>query len=71
MVINNNSNKNNKNSSKDIFHDYSFYQLSKYNNDLIIAKEIIKNNKLKEELTDINSEYNNSKKIYINYYKDN
>ena len=70
-LIKNNSNKNNKNSSKDIFHDYSFYQLSKYNNDLIIAKEIIKNNKLKEELTDINSEYNNSKKIYINYYKDN
>ena len=43
-----NSANNNKYSSKDIFHDYSFCQLSKYNEDLIIAKEIMKNKKLKE-----------------------
>ena len=43
--------------NKDIFHDYSFYQLSKYNDDLILKKEILKNQKLKNELIDINNEY--------------
>ena len=60
-----NSTNNNKYSSKDIFHDYSFCQLSKYNEDLIIAKEIMKNKKLKEELTDIEQEYKNAKEIFI------
>ena len=46
------------NNSKDIFHDYSFYQLSKYNDELILKKEIIKNQKLKNELNHINNEYN-------------
>ena len=46
------------NNSKDIFHDYSFYQLSKYNDELILKKEIIKNQKLKNELAHINNEYN-------------
>ena len=45
------------NNSKDIFHDYSFYQLSKYNDDLILKKEILKNQKLKKELNDINNEF--------------
>ena len=62
--------KNNKtNNSKDIFHDYSFYQLSKYNDDILIAKEILKNNKLKEDLIEINQIYKNSKEDFINYYK--
>ena len=60
-----NSINNNKYSSKDIFHDYSFCQLSKYNEDLIIAKEIMKNKKLKEELTDIEQEYKNEKELFI------
>ena len=60
-----NSANNNKYSSKDIFHDYSFCQLSKYNEDLIIAKEIMKNKKLKEELTDIEQEYKNEKELFI------
>ena len=46
-----NDNINNSSSTKDLYHDYSFYQLSKYNDDLIIKKEILKNNKLKDELT--------------------
>ena len=60
---------NNKNNCKDIFHDYSFYQLSKYNDDLIMTKEILTNNKYKQELIDINEEYENSKEQFINYYK--
>jgi len=55
----------NKYSSKDIFHDYSFCQLSKYNEDLIIAKEIMKNKKLKEELIDIEHEYKIEKTLFI------
>ena len=50
--------KESNNNSKDIFHDYSFYQLSKYNDELILKKEIIKNQKLKNELNQINNEYN-------------
>ena len=50
--------KESNNNSKDIFHDYSFYQLSKYNDELILKKEIIKNQKLKNELNHINNEYN-------------
>ena len=50
--------KESNNNSKDIFHDYSFYQLSKYNDELILKKEIIKNQKLKSELNHINNEYN-------------
>ena len=46
------------NNSKDIFHDYSFYQLAKYNDDLILKKEIIKNQKLENELNEIINEYN-------------
>jgi len=46
------------NNSKDIFHDYSFYQLAKYNDDLILKKEIIKNQKLEKELNEIINEYN-------------
>ena len=46
------------NNTKDIFHDYSFYQLSKYNDDLILQKEILTNQKLKNVFNDINSEYN-------------
>ena len=69
LTKNNLYNKNNKINSKDIFHDYSFYQLSKYNDDLIIAKEVMKNNKLKEELIDIKQEYTNSKEQFINYHK--
>ena len=61
----------NKNNSKDIFHDYSFYQLSNYNDDLIITKEILKNNKYKQELIDIKEEYQNSKKQFINFFKHN
>ena len=60
-----NSTNNNKYSSKDIFHDYSFCQLSKYNEDLIVAREIMKNKKLKEELTDIEHEYKNAKELFI------
>ena len=60
-----NSINNNKYSTKDIFHDYSFCQLSKYNEDRIIAKEIMKNKKLKEELTDIEQEYKNEKELFI------
>ena len=56
---------NNKYSSKDIFHDYSFSQLSKYNDDLLIAKEIMKNKKLKEELIDIEHEYKSAKEQFI------
>ena len=59
----------NKNNCKDIFHDYSFYQLSKYNDDLIMTKEILKNYKYKQELIDINEEYEISKEQFINYYK--
>lgn len=55
----------NKYSSKDIFHDYSFCQLSKYNEDLIIAKEIMKNKKLKEELIDMEQEYKTAKNLFI------
>ena len=50
--------KESNNNCKDIFHDYSFYQLSKYNDDLTLKKEIIKNQKLKDELSHINNEYN-------------
>ena len=49
---------NDSNNTKDIFHDYSFYQLSKYNDDLILQKEILTNQKLKNVFNDINSEYN-------------
>ena len=49
---------NTSSNNKDIFHDYSFYQLSKYNDDLILKKEIINNQKFKNDLNDINSEYN-------------
>ena len=62
-------NNQNKNNIKDIFHDYSFYQLSKYNDDILIAKEILKNIKLKEDLNDVNEEYKKSKEEFINYYK--
>ena len=48
---------NNSSNNKDIFHDYSFYQLSKYNDELILKKEIIKNQKFKNDLNDINIEY--------------
>ena len=48
----------NNSNNKDIFHDYSFYQLSKYNDDLILKKEILKNQTFKKELEDINHEYN-------------
>ena len=48
----------NNSNNKDIFHDYSFYQLSKYNDDLILKKEILKNQKFKTELEDIKDEYN-------------
>ena len=54
LIKDNNINNNNK----DIFHDYSFYQLSKYNDDLILKKEILKNQTFKKELEDINREYN-------------
>ena len=50
--------KESNNNCKDIFHDYSFCQLSKYNDDLTLKKEIIKNQKLKDELSHINNEYN-------------
>ena len=63
------NNQSNKKNCKDIFHDYSFYQLSKYNDDLIVTQEILKNNKYKQELIDINEEYKNSKAEFINYYK--
>ena len=56
-LIKDNNNINNSN-NKDIFHDYSFYQLSKYNDDLILKKEILKNQTFKRELEDINNEYN-------------
>ena len=48
---------NNSSNNKDIFHDYSFYQLSKYNDELILKKEIIKNQKFKNDLNEINIEY--------------
>jgi hypothetical protein len=63
-IINNLNNKikplmnESNNNSKDIFHDYSFYQLAKYNDDLILKKEIIKNQKLEKELNEIINEYN-------------
>ena len=56
-LIKDNNNINNSN-NKDIFHDYSFYQLSKYNDDLILKKEILKNQTFKKELEDVNNEYN-------------
>ena len=60
----------NNSNNKDIFHDYSFYQLSKYNDDLILKKEILKNQKFKAELEDIKDEYNTKiKESFLKKYE--
>ena len=68
-ILSKDSNK--KVNSESVLHDYSFYQLDRYNENLILTKEILTNKKLKNELNDVSIKYNKSKQEYINFLTHN